>query len=268
MEQEFYTASEAIARLGLSKTEFHRRVNSNQIPKVTQPGRKHGVYPKRDIDALATAMNLVFDVQERIVFSKSTPGDQVEEIDIGIQCFGSEYIVPLPERVKFQQKSEFTFWSLKVDGHVTGYMTTFRFPPEFLDDILAGRHTEKDITLKEVLPFTRLEPFDVYIDIVAVDPRLPHHLRNLYASIIISRFANRILDLRNNGYFIQTLYIVTTTPEGDNLAKKLGFQLMEGKSKVPGRIAYRATLDEEGIEQLKRISRRKSLEESHFQEQI
>src|SRR5450755_2743683 len=256
MTNETYNASEAMRRLGLSKTEFHRKVNAGQIPKITKPGSKHGVYPKRDIDALALAMNLVFDIQEKIVFSKSTPGDQVEEMDIGIRCFGSEYITPLPERIAFQQKSEFTFWSLKVEGRVVGYISTFRFPPDFLDDILTGKRIEREITTKEVLPFTRLEPFDIYIDVMAVDPRLPHHLRNLYAGIMTSRFANKILDLRDNGYLIQTLYTVTATPEGDNIVRKAGFKLMEGKSKAPGRIAYKFSLDEEGIEHMKEITRR------------
>jgi hypothetical protein len=242
--------------LGLAKTEFHRKVNAGQIPKVTRPGSKHGVYPKRDIDALALAMNLIFEIQDKIVFSKSTPGDQVEEMDIGIRCFGSEYITPLPERINFQQKSEFTFWSLKVEGKVVGYVSTFRFPPSFLDDILTGKRIEREITTKEVLPFTRLEPFDVYIDVMAVDPRLSHHQRNLYAGIIVSRFANKILDLRDNGYLIQTLYTVTATPEGDNLVRKAGFQLIKGKSKAAGRIAYKFDLDIEGLEKLKVVSRR------------
>jgi len=256
MSGDYYTASEAMKKLGLSKTMFHRKVNAGQIPKVTPPGYKQGVYPKRDIDALALAMNMVFELQEKIVFSKSTPGDQVEEMDIGIRCFGSEFITPLPERIAFQQKSEFTFWSLKVSGRVVGYVSMFRFPPEFLDDILTGRHIERDITVKEVIPFTRLEPFNVYIDVMAIDPRLPHHLQHLYAGIIVSRFANVILDLRANGYLIDTLYTVTATPEGDNLVRKLGFHLMQGKSHAPGRIAYMFRLDEKGIEQLKQLSRR------------
>lgn len=256
MKGEYYTAGQAMQKLGLTKSMFHRKVNTGQIPKVTPPGRKQGVYPKRDIDALALAMNMVFELQEKIVFSRSTPGDQVEEMDIGIRCFGSEFITPLPERISFQQKSEFTFWSLKVSGHVVGYISMFRFPPEFLDDILVGRHIERDITVKEVIPFTRLEPFNIYIDVMAVDPNLPHHLQHLYAGIIVSRFANVILDLRANGYLINILYTVTATPEGDNLVRKLGFRLMQGKSLASGRIAYEFQLDEQGIEQLKQLSRR------------
>lgn len=256
MRGEYYTAGQAMQKLGLSKSMFHRKVNAGQIPKVIPPGYKQGVYPKRDVDALALAMNMVFELQEKIVFSRSTPGDQVEEMDIGIRCFGSEFITPLPERIAFQQKSEFTFWSLKVSGYVVGYITMFRFPPEFLDDILVGRHIERDITVKEVIPFTRLEPFNTYIDVMAVDPNLPHHLQHLYAGIVVSRLANVILDLHANGYLINTLYTVTATPEGDNLVRKLGFHLMQGKSLVPGRIAYEFQLDKKGIEQLKQLSRR------------
>lgn len=256
MENNFYTASEAMRRLGLSKTEFHRRVNAGQIPKITRPGSKHGVYPKRDIDALTLAMAVIFESEDKLVFSKSTPGDQVEEMDIGIRCFGSEYITPLPERIGFQQKSEFTFWSLKVDGKVAGYISMFRFPPAFLDDILTGIHIERDITVKEVLPLTRLEPMDIYIDVMAVDPKLPHHLRKLYAGIMVSRFCSKILDLIDNGYLIQNMYTVTATTEGDNLVRKVGFNLLEGKSRAKGRIAYKYNLDERGVDHLKEISSR------------
>ncbi len=73
MSGDYYTAGEAMKRLGLSKTMFHRKVNAGQIPKITPPGYKQGVYPKRDIDALALAMNMVFELQEKINFSRSTP---------------------------------------------------------------------------------------------------------------------------------------------------------------------------------------------------
>jgi hypothetical protein len=256
MSDQYYTASEATAKLGLSKAMFHRKVGQGLIPKVTPPGKKQSLYPKRDIDALARAMNLIFEQHERIVFSKSTLADQEEEMRIGVRCFGQEFITPLPERIAFQQKSEFTFWSLKVDGKVVGYVSMFRFPSAFLDDFLTGRKIEREITVKEVLPLTRLEPFDIYIDVMAVDPTLPSHLRHLYAGIIASRLAARLLDLLTNGYFIQTVYTVSATKEGDNLVRKAGFRLMPGKSIAPGRLAYHFPLDEQGRTRLQELSGR------------
>lgn len=254
---DYYSAREAQKVLGLDKAMFHRRVNEGVIKKIIPPGYKQGLYLKRDIDALALSMHWLFEHNEHFVFSKSTPGDQVEEMDIGIRCFGAEYITPLPERIAFQQKNEYTFWSLKVDGKVVGYVSLFRFPPEFLDDILTGKHIERDITTKEVLPFERLQPFSIYIDVMAVDPRLPAHLRKLYGGIIAARLANTILNLIDSGFQIQKVYTVTATPEGDNLVNEAGFQIMEGKSQAPSRIAYEFDVStKEGIEQLKRQSRR------------
>ena len=255
-DQQYYTASEAQAVLGLSKAMFHRKVNQGLIPKVTQPGKKQSRYPKRDIDTLARAMNEVFEQRDKYLFSRSTIADQEEEMWIGIRNFGQEFITPLPERIAFQQKSEFTFWSLKVEGRVVGYISVFRFSPAFLDDLLSGRRIERDITVNDVIPFKRLEPFDVYIDVLAMDPTLPGKLRRWYAGVLVSRFADTILNLLGNGYFLQNLYTVTATPEGDRLVNEVGFQLMEGKSIVPGRTAYKLPMDANGIERLKERSRR------------
>jgi len=255
-EEDFYTASEARKVLGLTEATFFLRVKQGQIPKVIPPGKRQGHYPKKYIDALAQAMHLLFEQHENLEFSRSRLVEQEEEMQIGIKCFGSEFITPLPERIAFQLKSQYTFWSLKGAGHVVGYISMFRFPPEFLDDILTGRRIEREITVRDVLPFTRGEPFSVYLDVLAVDPDLPAHLRSLYAGVIVSRFADAILDLRANTYQIEHLYTVSATKEGDNLIRKAGFQLMDGKSQSPGRIAYEYRLDNAGIEHLKEFSRR------------
>src|SRR6266700_1650000 len=183
MEKDYYTAREAIAKLGLSKTEFHRRANQGRIPRVTPPGRKQSVYPKKEIDALARSMNVLFEQYDRFIFSKSTIAEQEQEMIIGIRCFGQEFITPLAERIAFQQKSEFTFWSLKVEGRVVGYISMFHFPPDFLDDLLSGRRIEREITLKEVLPIARLKPLDIYIDVLAMDPTIEIDLRHWYAGV-------------------------------------------------------------------------------------
>jgi hypothetical protein len=256
-KDQYYTASEAIAKLGMSKAMFHRQVVQGLIPKITPANKKHNLYPKRDIDALASMVDVALEKHGRIEFTKSSPADQREEMKIGIACFGSEYITPLLERVEFQRKSEFTFWSLKVDGVVVGYVSMFRFPPNFLDDILTGRKIEREITVREVIPFSRVEPFDIYIDVMAVDPTLPPHERHLYAGIIAQRFARTILGLLDNGYEIRVAYTVTATKEGDNLVRRAGFKLMEGKSLASGRIAYKFPLDDEGRAKLEEKSGKK-----------
>jgi len=252
----YYTAKEAQEKLGLSKAMFFRKVNQGLIPKMVPPGMKQGLYPKRDIDALVLSMTAVFEQYNKIVFSRSSPADQLEEMNIGIRCFGQDFITPLAERIAFQSKSEYTFHSLKVNGQVVGYISMFRFDDAFLDDLLTGRKLEREITEKNVYPFERLKPFSIYIDVIAVDVLLPIHLRQLYAGIMLSRFVDMLSNMITNDYQISHVYTVTTTVEGDKLVKKLGFSLMQGKSIAPGRIAYQYVLDEQGFAHLQSMSRR------------
>ena len=71
-EQEFYTAAEARKVLGLTEATFFWRVRQGHIPKVIPPGRRQAGYPKKTIDALAQAMQILFESQEHMVFSRST----------------------------------------------------------------------------------------------------------------------------------------------------------------------------------------------------
>jgi|SRR5579885_673718 hypothetical protein len=256
--KEPYTASEAIKRLGVTKMKFYEYVESGLVKKtIERRGGKQGRYNPDDVDALALALDMAAEAQKQpqIVFSRSTAGDQLQEMNIGIRCFGSEFITPLPERIEFQKKSDFTFWSLKVRDTVVAYTSMFRFPPDFLEDLLTGNRIEREITTKVILPFVRDEDFDIYIDVMATDPLLPLNKRTYYSGIMISRFANVLLDLLANRYQIRNIYTVTATPEGDNLVRELGFRLLEGKSKKLGRIAYVFPLDEQGKERLKNIAK-------------
>jgi predicted DNA-binding transcriptional regulator AlpA len=257
MKEETYTASEAINKLGLSRGMFHRKVKQGIIPKIVKPGMTHGVYPKRDIDALALSMETALDHHNRLIFSKSTPADQLEEMEIAAKIFGRGSAVPLRDRIAIQQKNDFTYYSLKVDGHVVGYVAMHNLPESTLEDVLTGRKAIEDLKAKDVLAFEKAKEFNIYHSIIAVDPTLPSHLRHLYAGIIVRYRTEMILRLLNTNYLIKNIYTVTTTREGDQLVRKLGFQKMENKSLVKGRIAYQYKIDEKAIEHLEELSGRK-----------
>lgn len=246
----FYTAKEAQDKLSLTKAKFHKWVRQGLIPKVILPGMKQGMYPRRDVDALVLSMSTQ---QEDFVFSASSPADQVEEMNFAYKYFEREFVFPLAERITFQQKCRFTFHSLKVRSVVVGYISMFHLPEHFLDDLLTGRKLEREITVENVLSFVRLEPFSVYIDVIAVTSYLPRHLHRLYAGIMIYRFIDLLYHLLINDYQITGLYTIPDTKDGEKVLKKLGFQYMEGKSLIPTRPAYVYHFNAEGIERLKRI---------------
>ncbi len=256
MSDNYYTASQAQAKLRLSKAIFHKRVKQGLIPKVVLPGMSQGVYPKRDVDALALSMQMA--PEELISFSRSAPADQVEEMVIGSRCFGEHFITPLQQRIAIQQKNEFTFHCLKVRGSVVGYISMFHLPPKVLDELLVGRRLEHEITVLEVLPLQRLQPLAIYLDVIAVDPTVALHLQRMYAGFIILHFVTLVFNLLSNGYQIQKFYTVTRNEASENLVRKIGFQLLHGKSLAVGRKAYEYQLDQESIQHLQAFNREKT----------
>src|SRR5436305_14656492 len=54
----FYTASQAMRRLGMNKGTFFYHVRTGKITKITPPGASEGYYKKEEIDAMAQAKEL------------------------------------------------------------------------------------------------------------------------------------------------------------------------------------------------------------------
>ena len=246
----YYTAKEAQARLGFSKSMFYKRVRQGLIPKVILPGMKQGVYPRRDIEALVVSMSVQ---QNTLTFSPSSPADLLEAQKIArkYQHHGSTF--SLTEQIALQQKCRFCYYSLKVGGVVLGYSSIFSLSREVVDDLLTGRKIEADITQHLVLPFVRREPLDVYLDAIAIDPDLPGHQFRYYAGVLIYRFIDLLVRRLANNFQIVGLYVVAHSARDERLLKKLGFQYMQGKSLVPTRKPYRYLLDASGIERLQNL---------------
>lgn len=248
--KQYYTAKEAQEQLGLTKAKFHKMVRQGLIPKMVLPGMKQGIYPKRDIDAISLSMSSHMDEVE---FSRSSPADQVEEMRIGVKCFGRSFLTPLPEQIALQQKSEFSFHSLKAYDRVVGSISMFRLPDPLLEELLTSRRILWEITSKEALPFVRLESFPIYIGMIVIDPDLSPHLQHLYAGIMIVHFIDLLAKMLANDYQINQLYTIATTKECVQLLQKLGFQPLAGKSLVPNRVAYRYLFDSEGVQRLQKL---------------
>ena len=51
--QNYYTAREAIKKLGIPRSTFYDLVKANEIPRVTVPSRKRALYSKQRVDELA-----------------------------------------------------------------------------------------------------------------------------------------------------------------------------------------------------------------------
>src|SRR5437016_12490729 len=84
--QNYYTAREAITKLGIPKSTFYDLVKANEIPSITVPSRRQVFYPKQRIDELAEERaRLVGEVEqtpERFVFVVPQRDDLEQLVDI------------------------------------------------------------------------------------------------------------------------------------------------------------------------------------------
>lgn len=247
----YYTAQEAQARLGLSRAKFHKMVRQGLIPRVVLPGMKQGVYPRRDVDALALSVNEPVALFE---FSPSSPADQAEEISIAHRYPGSFATFSLAERLIFQQRTHFAFYSLKVRSKVVASLAMFRLQDELIDNLLTGRTIFHNTRAVDVLPFVRLEPFRVYFESIMTDPTIPASSQRFYAGLMIYKTAELLLQLLTNSYQITGLYTVPYTLEGDRLVQKLGFRQMYIPLLVPERRAYEYLFQTEGLQRLQQMT--------------
>lgn len=249
----YYTAREAQHKLGLSKAKFHRWVRQGLIPRVVLPGMKQGTYPKRDVDALALSLHEHIQIFD---FSPSSPADLAAQIKIAQKCFGYGFTFPLAQSIAFQQKCKFAYYSLKVRGEVVGYIALFPLPERLLENLLTGYTLKQEITVADILTFERLEPMQIYLDDIAVDPDLPAHIRHLYAGLLLYYSIDMIFLLYTQNYQITDFYALAYTPEGEELLKKLNFQIMPGKSLIANRPAYIYHCDTQTVEILQALRTR------------
>src|SRR5207245_10551740 len=84
--QNYYTAREAIKKLGIPRSTFYDLVKANEIPRITVPLRRQVFYPKQRIDEFAQeGPSLVGEVEQtpgRFVFVVPHRDDLQQLVDI------------------------------------------------------------------------------------------------------------------------------------------------------------------------------------------
>ena len=102
--QNYYTARQAIKKLGIPRSTFYRLLKANEISSVTVPLRKRVYYPKQRIDELAeeraTLAGEVEQTPERFVFVLPQGDDLEQLVNIERMHFHETIIVPAEEQQK------------------------------------------------------------------------------------------------------------------------------------------------------------------------
>jgi predicted DNA-binding transcriptional regulator AlpA len=247
-EKAYYSAQEAMKRLGLAKSTFYDYVKEGKIPQPQLPPlRQRGaMFPAKEIDELADAIKgliISYDEDQReYIFRVARSEDAT-----ALSKF-SEYIF---ERVGgYGAPSEiFAEWAknprleivhiLLHKGKIAGYFTTHPLHHEQIMEVLNRRIRLRQIPVEQYAPLEPEKPFDMYIGDLAADPDIKQVSVHLIGKML-AYFHN----LGRQGIEIDGIYALASTREGINICRRVGMEPMNLPSAEPSIVPFELKMQE------------------------
>lgn len=225
----YYTAKEAIKKLGIPRSTFYDLVKANEIPKVMLPLRKQAFYPKQKIDELAEERARILgeleQTPERLVFTIPLREDLDQLVDIDRMIFHEETLI-LPE----EQQKRFVYNPEVIHvlkdtktNMVVGGITMSPIRKDILEKLIRLEIDETQVKPEDYLPYTANAPLDCYIIGIVVRPNV---VATYYGSRLLQATLNYMIELLNRGVIFRRIYTVATTNDGERLARRLHFTLL------------------------------------------
>ena len=228
VKKDFYTAQEAMKKLGLAKSTFYDYVKDGRIPQPQLPSfRQRGaMFPASEIDNLANAMKGLMvsynEEQKQYTFRIARPEDATALSKFSNYVFErvGGYGTP-PEIFSEWFKNPFLEVGhlLLRDEHIVGYFTTHTLKDEEVKQVLSREIRLRNIPIEQ---YERIEPnkqLNIYIGDMAVDPNIKQLSVHLIGKML-SYFHN----LGKQGIEIKSIYALASTREGINICRKAGMK--------------------------------------------
>lgn len=221
----FYTATEAIKKLGMPKSSFYDLVEKGTIKKIVQPGRSEGYYLKAAIDDLAKAREL-FTLQyatDSATFEKATEQDIQGIYDLTLSLWGALGSAPYEVRLARYKKNPDIYYVLKYLDIVVGFVVMMPLSKRAVAETMkTGKSGREIITQDDILSFAPGKVIEYLFLEIAVRDGVPKPKQ--YAMHLISGAARVLEDYAKQGILIKKLFATSNKTDGVGLARKLGFK--------------------------------------------
>ncbi len=230
--KNFYTATEAIKKLGMPRATFFNLAKAGKIKKVVPEGYKEGYYPKREIDKMALAREM-FTLQytsDSSIFRRAEEKDIQGITDLGVSLFGTSTTPSYENRLACWQKNPDAYYVLEQDELIVGWIALVPLKKEVID-ILMG-HAQEAVSMfvsmhqnfvipDNILPFTPGAVHNVFLTLGARQG-LPKS--TFYGMRLLSGGYEVLKEFARKGILVEKLYATSRTPDGVRLCKNSGFQ--------------------------------------------
>ncbi len=247
--RNFYTATQAIKKLGMPRATFFHLAKVGKITRVVPQGYTEGFYPKAEIDKMALEREM-FSLQyttDSSIFRRAEEKDIQGIYELGIALFGTATTPSYEMRLACYKQNPDAYYVVEQDDLIVGYLFMIPMKKEAIARIMGD---DKETTMSKllamrseivvpenILQFKPYEADDIFLT-VAVRQGLSRS--KYYGMKLISGGYEVLKDFARRGIVTKKLYATSRTPDGVRLSRNLGFKERE---QTPGNAVHRFELD-------------------------
>ena len=250
MSKDYYTPKEVRELLGMTYSGLQNQVNIGNLHPITPPGRKQKVYPKQEVDELKVELE-AWSISRQLVkapptmFVRATMDDLPQAVALAESVFGGINTISLKTRMAWLQKNPDIDYFLKQEDQIVGYFSLVPLRPEPIDDLLHRRRLAKDLSAEDILSYTPGVPVDLYAMAIGVRPGVSLGQKRAWGEKLLLGARRIIVELGQRGIVIRTIKAHSSTPDGINLMRHIGFT--EVVSSIPGMHDFVIDVEQSGL---------------------
>lgn len=257
---QYYTATQVKEVLGVTHGMLYQYIRNGHLHPVIPPGKKQGVYPKKEVDKLALELQTFFMLREKqsTNFVRVTSREEMGKcLDISQELFGIGREI-LDECMEMIERNPYICYALKTTDQATiGYTGITPLKPGKLDGVLTQALPVR-VPPEDMEVFEAGKHLDIYIGVMAIRPGFTNAEKHTYGSRLISGLAEVIIELGRKGIIIGTVAARSAKADGIRLLKHAGFT--EVPRATPERRTFIINVQESGMPFMEQY--KKALKES------
>ncbi len=248
--RDYYTPKEARELLGMTYSGLQNQINIGNLHPITPPGRKQKVYPKQEVDELKAELE-AWSISRHLVktpptmFVKATVEDMPQAVALAGAVFGGVNTISLETRLAWLQKNPDSEYLLKQEDQIVGYFSLVPLRPETIDNLLHRRRLARDLSAEDILSYIPGVPVDLYAMAIGVRPGVSLSQKRTWGEKLLLGARRIIVELGQRGIVIRTVKAHSSTPDGINLMRHIGFT--EVVSSIPGMHDFIIDVEQSGL---------------------
>jgi len=222
--KEYYTAAQVKERLGITQGQLYNYVRNGTLHSVVPPGKKHGVYARREVDQLAHELQIFMDTRQKhpTTFEKITTKEEVlETTKISDYIFGGH--IDTDRQIDWLKRNPDISYVVKSEGKVVGYVVILPLKPEKIEKLLSEEEHTVDIKPEEIEVFKPGIPLHLYGGAIGTIAGITLAEKRTYGARLISGLIDTLIDMGKRGIILETFIARSTKPDGIRLLRNLGF---------------------------------------------